>query len=252
MTAGTLALAVLAAFVAHLVKGITGFGSSLVLVPALTFLWGPREAIFTSACLDLVAGLAHGWKVRRLVRPSLVGAVFLPLVAGQWLGTALLVDLSEKPLERAVGTVIALFALEILLRPVRPGRGELHDMAPGDRPLLARAAVAGALGGVLGGLTGAAGPPIILYMRRWFRETFFRAQLIAIFLLGAVSMITMLWVRGVGEPALVGRAVLLLPALVAGAVLGTALSTHLDRVAFSRVVGAVVLLSGLGLALGAR
>lgn len=252
MTAGALAVAVVAAFVAHLVKGITGFGSGLVLIPVLAWLWGPREAIFVSACLDLVAGLGHAWRARRLLRVGLVAAVVVPLFAGQWLGTWLLVALPERAVARLVGALIALFALEILLRPIRPGRGELTDLPHEARPLLARAAVAGTLGGVLGGLTGASGPPIILYMRRWYREVFFRAQLMAIFLLGAVSMVSLLWARGIGQPALLPRVALLLPSLFAGAALGTWLSTRLDRATFARLVGAVVLFAGLGLAVGAR
>ncbi|MBW2258297.1 MAG: TSUP family transporter, partial [Deltaproteobacteria bacterium] len=91
----TLLVAVLTVFVAQVVKGITGFGSALVTVPVLALLWGPREAVFVATAVDLFSGVFLAIPVRRLLRPWLIAAVFLPMVAGQWVGTDLLTTLPE-------------------------------------------------------------------------------------------------------------------------------------------------------------
>jgi len=65
-----LLLAAVAVFLAHLVKGITGFGSSLVAMPLFVVLWGPREAVFVNAVIELVAGFGHAVRVRHLLRPG--------------------------------------------------------------------------------------------------------------------------------------------------------------------------------------
>lgn len=50
-------LALVIVTVAGLVRGYSGFGSGLVIAPLLTLLWGPVEAVATSASLGFFAFL---------------------------------------------------------------------------------------------------------------------------------------------------------------------------------------------------
>ena len=66
----------------------------------------------------------------------------------------------------------------------------------------------------MGGLVGTPGPPVVIFMRRFFREAFFRAQLIAVFACASVTLCAMLWLKGVGDAESARRTgALLLPLL---------------------------------------
>jgi uncharacterized membrane protein YfcA len=246
----TLTVAVLTVFVAQLVKGITGFGSALVTVPVLALLWGPREAVLVATAVDLFSGAFLAIPVRRMLRPWLIGVVFLPMAAGQWVGTDLLTTLPEGTVRLLLGLVVAAFALDMLWRPVRTGVGELEDLPPDPRRLYTYGALSGAVGGVMGGLVGTPGPPVVVFMRRFFREAFFRAQLIAVFACASVTLCAMLWLKGVGDADSVRRTGVLLLPLFAGNVLGARLAGRMDRATFGRLVGGVLLVAGTMLALG--
>lgn len=242
-------IAAAAVFAAQVVKGITGFGSALVAVPVLVWLYGPQEAVFLQACLDLSAGLVLLTTLRGEIRWLLVGVVSAAVLPGQWIGTDLLLALPPGKVRLLMGAIVVALALELIARPVRAGRGEKTELPERPAPVLLQGAVAGFGGGALAGLVGAGGPPIVFFMRHHFADRMFRAQLIGIFALGAATLAPMLWWKGVGTPGLLARVVALWPALLLGLAVGTRLSGRFDRVAFGRVVGGVLLISGLALAL---
>lgn len=242
-----LLVAVAAVFAAQVVKGVTGFGGALVAVPVFAWLWGPVEAVLMVGAVDWFGGLVLLPRVWRQLHPGLLAALFLPLVAGQALGTRLLTWLPEATVAGAMGAMVAAFALSMLWRPVRAGWGE-HDALPSPASaVLVQGAGAAALGGLLAGLVGAGGPPIIVHARRWFTDTFGRAQLIGVFWLGATSLVLQLLARGADPGVLAERLPWLLLPLVIGSATGQWLAGRLSREAFGRIVGVVLLGSGLGL-----
>lgn len=237
-------LAGLALFVAHVVKGITGFGSSLVAIPFLTLLYGPAEAIVVGASCDLLAGLALTVQVRDRMHPRLILTMFLPALLGIQVGALLLAWLPLEALMVLMGLVVGGMGARFAWRPVQVGHGELTDFPEPPGPLRAQAIGIGFLSGVTAGSVGAAGPPVVIWMRRWFDDGFFRAQVIALMALSAVSMPTVLFLNGLVEPRALLRVPLLLPAIVAGVGIGSWLAPRLSKEAFGRVVG--VVLCGVG------
>ncbi len=242
-------LAAAALFTGQVVKGITGFGAALVSVLLLNWLMPPAEAIFLTACIDILGGGLLLAQVRREVKWTLVMALFVPLVLGQVVGTELLVRLPVTVLKVLVGVFIGWMGLRWVLRPIRPGVGELPGLPQNPRPLLLQAGIAGSLGGVCGGMMGASGPPVILFMKRHFSDAFVRSTLIATFFLGACTLVALLTLRKATPSAVFSVLPWVIPAAVAGNLLGSRLSGKLPRAAFARLVGALLLLSGLGLVL---
>lgn len=244
-------LAALALFLGQLVKGTTGFGGALVSVLLLNWLMPPSQAIFLSACIDILGGGILLAQVRRELRWSLMLAMFLPLVLGQWVGTGLLMRLPVDVLKILVGAFVGLMGLRWVIQPIRNGVGELNDLPERSTGLLIQAGIAGTLGGLCGGLMGASGPPVILFMKRHFQDHFVRTTLIGTFFFGACTLVTQLWMRD----ALPSETWVMLPWVIPGAIvgnlLGSRLSGRVPRVAFARMVGVLLLLSGVGLALRA-
>lgn len=147
------ALAVCIVLAGGLVRGLTGFGSGLVMVPLLSLLWGPVEAIATMAGLGMfnLAQLAPDALRRgnlREVTPMLVGAAALTPV-----GLALLVSLDPALLKKIIAALIlAITALSLAGWTYRGPRG----MVP--------AFVAGGLTGFVNGIAGVGGPATVLYI----------------------------------------------------------------------------------------
>jgi uncharacterized protein len=240
-----LIVAAIAAFCAQTVKGICGFGSALVAMPVFAVVFGPIEAVFLVSALDIFGGTALLVPIwRKLVAPLIV-AVYLPMFAGQYIGTGLLTTLPAATVALFLGVVVLLFGGDIFLRPVREGVGELEALPHDGKPLLlGLGASAGLVGGVMAGLVGASGPPIVLYMRRFYQDHFFRAQCLAIFQCGSFSLVGLLWYRGAVESQFFTHGAVLFLPMMAGAWAGGKLAPRLSRVAFGRFVGAVLVAAG--------
>ena len=242
-----LALAAAAVLAGQLVKGITGFGSALVAVPLLSFLFEPATAILLVAGSDVFGGLWLVWDARKRVAFTLVLGMLVPVILGQWVGTDLLMVLPEQTVRIVLATVIAVFAVDMIWRPVKQRRGTLTSM-PTDRPgLYTQAGIAGLLGGVMAGLVGAGGPPLVVFVRRHFVDAFARAQLIAVFLPAAIVLAVMLVAKDAAPAGELWRLVVLGPAVLVGGVVGARLSGKVAPAPFGRLTGALLLVTAVGL-----
>ena len=244
-----------AIFSAQVVKGVTGFGSALVAVPLLALLWpdpgGTPQAIFVAVACDLMGGVVLLWEVRRLVRGVLLLAMVPAGVLGQHLGTEVLVALPPEMCRAALAFTVGAFALGLIIRPVRAGRGDREDLpSSGRRAFFAQATAAGFASGAMAGLVGAGGPPVVLFMKHHFKPMFFRAQLIAFFVCGAISLLGMLVVKdAVGEQDPLFLLFLVLPLLL-GNRLGASIAPRLSPTIFGRSVGIILFATASVMLLG--
>ncbi|WP_223426628.1 sulfite exporter TauE/SafE family protein [Tateyamaria pelophila] len=141
-------------FVAGLVRGFSGFGSGLILLPATVAALGPVAGITVMTVADLSGPLPI---LRRAIQQvhwpdlaRLLGATAVVLPVGVWL--LLLID---PFVFRYVLCAVALTTLACLISGVR-FKGKLTP------PLVL---TTGGLAGFLGGVVGVPGPPIItLYL----------------------------------------------------------------------------------------
>ena len=146
-----LAAALAAAFGSAFVRGLTGFGMAILLVPILALALPPVEAVLLANFLSLFIGLSE---VRRLVRGAERSAwrISLLVVLVTPLGLLALAATSDD-LARFLIAMIALSAFFAILLPRRA------DTAPGH---LATGGV-GVLSGLMTGYAGMPGPPVVPY-----------------------------------------------------------------------------------------
>ncbi len=204
------AIAAAGALVAGVVRGFSGFGGAMILVPILAVAYAPAVAVPVLYILDLVLTLPLAWRARRRCAWREV----LPLVLGHTValpvGLALLLIADPIALTRVMGVVVLTVALLMAL-------GLRRRATPGPPGTL----LVGGVAGVLAGSTGIGGPPVILF---WLsgQDTAptMRANIIVYFSLAAALTLAGLVAAGLVTAFVLGLTLALAPAYAVGLFLG--------------------------------
>ena len=205
----------------------------------------PHTVIPVSAMLDATAGI-----ILSLLDPIRGGRRFwIPpaaaIVVGSFAGGVLLGSMSPDLLRIVLGVTIIALAVWFALHRARLEAGSLAGALP-PRSSPADALVSG-LGGVLGGLTGISGPPLLWHFGRKFGKRPLRQILIPVFLFAALARVGTYAGTGMITGEVLHSYFLALPGLLLGTYLGNRIFLKVDERTFSRVIGLVLLASGLRL-----
>lgn len=229
-----LLLAALVVFVASYVRAAIGFGSGLIMVGLLTFMFPVKLVVPMVLLLDIVGSILLGgydfkqtqWKeLYWLVPGSLVG-----LAIGAWL----LQTTPAQHLTLFLGIFLAAYVLYALwAKPERLPRIGRRAGAP-----------LGLFGGIIGSLYGGGGPPIVAYFQmRKLDKRAFRATFQVIALADNAVRIVMYVLFGLLAWSQAGAAALLAPAVVAGLWFGNHLHLRISEQTFMR--GTLLLLAAI-------
>ncbi len=228
-TALQIAVALAAALGASFVRGLTGFGMAILLVPILALALPPVEAVVLANALSLLIGVTE---VRQLVReaePSawvIGGAVVLTTPLGLFALSMTGADVARL--------VIALIAFSAFLAILLPRRG---SAMPGRW-------VTGAVGVVSGLMTGYAGmpgPPVVpYYAGRTLPRVTIKASMLLIFTIAATAGLTSALWLGILRWELLLFAAMMLPVILLGNRLGMAVSGRISDPVWRGFVGLVL------------
>lgn len=205
LTPAALVLAMTAAFLAAFVRGLTGFGMAILLVPLLGLMILPVEAVTVSNLVGLLIGLAglrRAWAGadRRSV-PTIAILAMLATPVGLWL-----LGITPPELARLLIAGVALLAFVLVLLPPHPDGHRAHG---------AETAATGIAAGVLTGFAGMPGPPVVpYYLRQAIPAARARASMLAVFF--ATSLASSAAALGMG---MAGRNTALLALALFGPVL---------------------------------
>lgn len=198
-------IAVLAAIAAGFVRGLAGFGLSVVLVPVLQLAIAPSAAVLVGLISLFLIGLTDLGRVRRDADRSAIPISVLSLVCmplGLWALTALAAEWAR--------VLIALVSLGAFVLVVVP----LGKVVMPRRPAMG---LSGFFTGFFSGFAGMPGPGMApFYLRGRLEPAAARASMMAIFLIVTpISAAVFLW-RGVGGWQQIELALLLFPAVLFG------------------------------------
>lgn len=143
---------VLAATLAGLVRGFSGFGSGLVYMPIAGAVLPPAQAVAVLVLMDLIGPLANIPGAWRTGSPREIGWLALGMLGGLPLGLAALLAVPPEAFRWSV-SLMALATVAAL------GTGWRWRGPRGPRVT----AAAGFVSGIVGGATALPGPPVILY-----------------------------------------------------------------------------------------
>ncbi|SFO86806.1 sulfite exporter TauE/SafE family protein [Qipengyuania nanhaisediminis] len=228
-SAVAIAAALVTAFGSAFVRGLTGFGMAILIVPVLALALSPVDAVLLTNFLSVFIGLTE---IRRLLRGAEKSAwVIIALVALTTPVGLYLLSVTTPALARVVIAFIALSAFIAILLP-RRGALEHHPATTGG---------VGILSGLMTGYAGMPGPPVVPYYvgRDIPRETA-KASMLLIFTCASSTGLISGAAIGVLDWSLLLFAVLLFPAVLAGNWLGNKASGRIEDRTWRICVGLVL------------
>lgn len=230
----------LALVLAFAVRGGAGFGGGAVATPLLVLVLTPQVVVPAVAVLNMLSSLGHGARNWRKCVWGEVLRVAPFTLAGVGIGLYVLSVVDPKPLSRALGVFVSLYALYALYSAGRAPR-----VPPRCLTTLAGTVsfAAGCVGTVFGG---AAGPIYVMYLSQLSLERdVFRVTITTVMLCLSIYRIVGYAGFGFFDAASLTLLALALPPMLVGAFLGERVVRRFDQVKFSRAVGAVILVSGV-------
>jgi hypothetical protein len=230
------------AFLAAGCQSLTGFGSALVAVPLLSLYLDAKLAVVISTFLSTIVSTPLIFQVRRQLHIMKVMPLAIGGVVGVPVGVVILKLVDADVLKILVGAVVILASALLFLAPrlTFGGRNTLSGL------------VTGALSGLLRASTSMAGPPVVLYTLSHENDIEeFRSTVLGVFLVTGIIALPGLIIADLVSRDAVIAALVALPGMAAGLLVGTHLRSRVQPAFFRTLVLAVLVITSIGVIVSA-
>ncbi len=228
------------AFFAYLIKGVSGFGPALFLIPLLSLFFPASQAILLSTFLDMCLGFILFLMVRKRIDWKMIIPLTVLFFIGTTIGARLLPLLAVDVLKKIIGVIVIVFLVLLQME------GKSSVARENKQAGLAGLTIA-LLAGFTGGLTGISGPLIVLYMKFRHTKVYFRDQLIFLFFAGAVWRFLVYSYSGLRLEFFPPIIALTLGAAIIGMLIGNRLHWRIGEAQFNILISFLLLLPAVNL-----
>lgn len=229
----TLAVLVAVVFIAGIARGMSGFGSGMIVAPVAGAAYGPTAALVILLILDSLPTVPITIPAMRIAHWHEVLPAFVGLFLLYPLGVFILVHGDVTTLRWIIA--LAIFSSVGVLAAKYRYRGPRN---------LATSLGAGGVAGVLSGIAAIPGPPVIAYwMASDFPAAIVRANLLSFFALEAVISAIILGAAGLLEWSVVMIGIICAPFYFVGLTIGGRLFHRASESTYRLVTFALILLS---------
>ena len=228
--------------VAFAVRGGTGFGGGAIAVPMLALVFPLQVTVPVVTVLNMLSSIGHGIADWRHIVWRAIWRVMPGSLIGVLVGLYMLGLFDPKPLGRALGAFVMLYALYVLLLA-----GRQVNVPKRWLPMVTvlTSTSAGFVGALFGG---AAGPLYVIYLNALhLGRDAFRVTITSIMLCQGVTRLIGYAVMGLYDRHVLLLLAAALPMMLVGSWLGARLIRRFDPAWFNRAVGIVLLASGAAL-----
>ncbi|WP_420549980.1 sulfite exporter TauE/SafE family protein [Curvivirga sp.] len=196
--------------IAGMVRGFSGFGSALIMVPSLALFYSPITAVI---CVIIIDGLGSLQMIPFAMRHSdkkTVIPLAIAALIGIPLGATLLLSIDASLIKKVMAVFVLLFVILIYKGWQLKGNKTFGTKM-----------IAGFISGLCSGSIGMAGPPVILYlMSSGSNPQSLRASITLYFVFTTIIAMTTFISAGVFEWSYLTISIFFIPFFVFGVILG--------------------------------
>jgi len=227
---------------AFAVRSAAGFGAGLIAIPMLAFILPVSTAVSVATVFTTLSSVQQVSREWRQIAWRQFIIILLYSMVGIGLGLYFIKILNEGILQRCLGVFIIIYAIRALWTT------DTSRLLP-RRWHGALGAGVGIIGGLFSALFGAgAGPIYVVYFDILRLErAVFRATMSAVVLLSGAARIAGYGSYGFYGPSTIALLAVGIPVVIIGSWLGDRIVYRLGARSFSRLVAAIMLLSGITL-----
>ncbi len=222
-------------FVAAAVRGLTGFGMAIILVPLLGMIIPPAQAVILAILLQVLIGPVEiGKSLKNCERPStliIAAAAVTTTPVGLWLLTVTTPDVARL--------IIAAIAIAAFLLVIMP-------KSPHGRPGLALTIGTGITAGILTGFAAMPGPPVVpYYMQGSVTPQTARGSMMTVFFATSIAGTLASIASGMTNIAVLSMTAILLGPMLLGNYLGGLAFGKINPVIWRSSVAVLLGIAGL-------
>ncbi|OPJ62858.1 sulfite exporter TauE/SafE family protein [Clostridium oryzae] len=226
----------MATFIAYFVKGITGFGNTLVMSPLFSFVVSNRVTTPVDLIFSIPTNTYIAWKERKNISLKIVLPLSIMLFVGIIPGTFLLKTGNDKMLKAILGVVVIGMAIEMITR--KYSKRKINR----TNPLIL--IIIGVLSGILAGLYGI-GALLVAYINRTTdNKSAFRANICCVFLTDNIIRLFIYSYTGILNMHVIILSLLLSPAVIIGMMAGMKVYSMMKEDTVKNSVIALLIISG--------
>ncbi|SDO68285.1 sulfite exporter TauE/SafE family protein [Desulforhopalus singaporensis] len=222
----------LVAIAAFFLKGVTGTGTTTVIVALGSFFIDPKLTVVLASFINIFGGIS----MIRIDPVPISSRYWIPIsllmVAGSIAGASALNVIAARHFQLILGAAFFLTALWFLFHVPAPKQ---------QRPLPARAGSldlgVGTFAGFCGGFIGINAPPLVLHFGRNLDKRHLRRLLVLIFIPAALAQTATFVANGLFDLKVVTLGILMLPAMFIGVWLGNRTFNYISETMFRRTLG---------------
>lgn len=231
---------IVAAICAFFVKGLCGFANTLVFTTMLSFGNSNVNISPVELILGYPTNIILAWKERKSIKWSVCIPLAFLVIAGSIPGVLFLKNADISIIKMVFGVVIILVGLEMLLREFQTKKIKQSK---------AVLVIIGVLSGLLCGLYGI-GALLGAYVNRVTDDSSsFKANICVVFLVENTFRIVLYGLWGIITFDIVKQAMILIPFMLAGLILGMLSGKILDEKFIKKLVIIMLIVSGITLIL---
>lgn len=221
---------------AFFIKGITGFGNTLVMGSLFSFVVSNRVTTPVDLILGIPTNIYMVWRERKNISLNVVIPLSLMLLVGIIPGTFLLKVGSDWVLKSILGLLVVGMAIEMIIR--KPTKNESKKSNPIFLVII------GVLSGVLAGLYGIGALLVTYVSRTTNNKNQFRANICCVFLVDNIFRFFLYFYTGILTKEILIFTLGLSPAVILGMMLGFRVDANMKEETAKKTTIALLIISG--------
>jgi hypothetical protein len=230
-------LAIILVFFTFYLASLAGFGSSALSVAFLAFLFDVKVVVPVLVLLSFVFNLVlikenYDKVDKKIIIPLLAGNFF-----GNVVGVFFLKEVEADFLVRLLGLIIIVFSLDLFFRKKKSANLN-HRKSLGS--------IAGFFSGITEIMFSISSPPIIFYLSSFIHQKeILRSTIVGFFFFASGFSVVALLFGGLLDLEVASLTAALIPSAVLGTYFGNKKSLNFSESDYKKIIGSVLLFSGL-------